>query len=134
MSKRSWMMGGGSMTIETDAMHGQAVGSQLRLKGTVWGLRLWLEEVVTERIPPRRKVWETVGRPRLLVIGSYQMGFDIVPAGRGSSLKVFIDYALPTAWFGRWLGLVFARSYANWCTTRMSHDAAQHFRQREARA
>lgn len=128
------MMGGGSMTLETDAMHGRAVGSHLKLMGVVWGLHLWLEEVVTERIPPRRKVWETVGSPRLVVIGSYQMGFDIEGAERGSRLTVFIDYALPASGFGRWLGLVLGRSYANWCTTRMSHDAAEHFRQREAGA
>lgn len=122
------------MTIETDAMQGRAVGSQLMLRGVVWGLRLWLKEVVTERIPPRRKVWETVGSPHLLVIGSYQMGFDIEGSERGSRLTVFINYALPVSGFGRWLGVVFGRSYASWCTTRMSHDAAQHFRQREAGA
>lgn len=131
MSKRSWMMGGGVMTIETDAMQGKAVGSHLQLAGSIWGLQLQVKEIVTERIPPQRKVWETIGVPRLLVIGPYQMGVDIEPQGLSSQLRVFINYALPTTGVGHWLGLALGRSYAKWCTSRMARDAAQHFRQRK---
>ena len=41
--------------------------------GPVFGLPLSLEEAVTERVPPRRKVWETIGRPKLL-LRNYRMG------------------------------------------------------------
>lgn len=44
---------------------------------------------MVERQPPWRTVWETVGTPRLLVIGGYRMGFvgrrAPVPRIRGSS-------------------------------------------------
>ncbi len=128
MSKRSWMMGGGAMTIATDSMQGKSVGSKMELAGVVWGLKLHLAEVVTERTPPVRKVWETIDIPRLLVIGSYQMGADIEPCAGGSQLRVFINYALPATWPERWFGLVFGRSYAKWCVVRMAHDAAEYFR------
>src|SRR2546425_438455 len=67
MSQSSWMMGGGRMQIEFDESHGHRVGSRIRLSGKVFGLELSFEEVVTERNPPHRKSWETIGTPKLLV-------------------------------------------------------------------
>lgn len=127
MNESSWRMGGGRMTVDVDAGQGRRVGSRIRVAGKVFGVTLGVEETVIERVPPQRKVWETIGRPRLLVVGSYRMGFEIMPRPGGSVLRVFIDYALPDAWPGRWLGYVFGRYYAAWCTKRMADDAARHF-------
>jgi hypothetical protein len=55
------------------------------------------------------------------------MGFEIEPQGTGSTLRVFIDYALPEAPPVRWLGRLFSRHYARWCTRRMVSDAVTHF-------
>ena len=110
-----------------DERRGQSVGSHIRVSGRVFGLELSVDEVVTERQPPTRKVWETVGSPRLLVIGPYRMGFEVAPHGSGSQLRVFIDYALPTPWPDRWLGRVFGGYYARWCTQRMVNDAVRQF-------
>ena len=127
MSKSSWMMGGGRMDIEHDEGRGRRVGSRIRVAGRVFGVRLALEEVITERNPPHRKVWETTVPPKLLVIGHYRMGFEIAAQGDGSLFRVFIDYALPEAAPARWLGYVFGGYYARWCTKRMVRDAAKHF-------
>ena len=127
MSERSWMMGGGRMKIDFDDGRGQRVGSRIRLAGRVFGIELSVEEVVTERNPPHRKVWETTGSPKLLVIGHYRMGFELSPRGRNSMLRVFIEYELPTGLAARCLGRVFGRSYASWCTRRMVDDAVKHF-------
>jgi hypothetical protein len=121
------MMGGGRMEIGLDEGHGQRVGSRIRLAGRVFGIVLSVEEIVTERNPPYGKVWETTGSPRLLVIGHYRMGFELSPQGNGSMLRVFIDYALPEKAPARWLGRLFARYYARWCTQRMVNDAVKHF-------
>ena len=123
MSKRSWKMGWGRMNIRLDDGRGRIVGSRMALEGRVFGFRLFLEEVVTERLPPFRKSWETIGQPRLLVIGPYRMGFELVPRGSTSHLKVAIDYELPRSGLSRLLGLLFGRSYAKWCTKRMVLDA-----------
>src|SRR5262245_40199558 len=79
MSESSWMMGGGSMSIELDDARGRAIGSHIRMTGRVFGVGLFLDQIVTRRDPPSQKVWETVDTPRLLVIGSYRMGFTITP-------------------------------------------------------
>ena len=123
MEKPSLMTAGSSMHFETDRSLGQAIGSHIRMSGRVLGVHLALDEVVTLREPPLRKTWETVGEPRLLVIGAYRMGFIISPTPNGSRLVVFIDYRLPTAGVARVLGLLLGRAYAGWCTRRMAGDA-----------
>ena len=65
------------------------------------GFELAVDEKVVERTPPYRKAWETVGSPKLLVIGGYRMGFDVAAQGSGSLLR--------------------------WCTERMVSDAVRHF-------
>jgi hypothetical protein len=127
MGRSSWMMGGGRMSIELDENRGQRVGSRIRLAGRAFGMRLFVEETVIERDPPRRKVWQTVGAPQLLVIGEYIMGFELAPEDGRARLRVFIDYALPRAGSARWLGKAFGRGYAKWCTRSMLDDAVAHF-------
>ena len=127
MEKPSWRMGGGSMQLTLDAAGGHAVGSQITLSGKVFGLRLFVEEVIVERDPPRRKVWATRGVPRLLVIGAYQMGFDVKAAAAGSNLTVWIEYGLPDSGVARLLGRLLAHWYARWCTRRIVQDAVRQF-------
>ena len=121
------MMVGSQMELELDGSMGQSVGSRIRLRGKMLGVKLWVDEMVTERVPPSRKVWETTSPPRLLVIGEYRMGFEIEPQSAGSKLTVFIDYALPRGLVGRCLGSILGGFYSTWCTRRMAHDAAAHF-------
>ena len=128
MSDSSWMMAGSRMAIQLDAAAGRAVGAMIRLRGRVLGIPLSVKEIVTEHNPPLRKVWEMIGRPRLLVIGQYRMGYEITPKGDASQVRVFIDYALPDGPVSYWLGRLFGNVYARWCTRRMADDAAKHFR------
>jgi len=127
MSKRSWKMGWGKMDTELDGRRGRAVGSHIVLRGRVFGISLYLDEVVTDHDPPRKKVWETVGEPRLLVIGRYRMGFDLVKVGADTKLRVFIDYVLPSKKVARLLGRFFGRPYAKWCVRQMAEDARRSF-------
>lgn len=115
------------MRTTFDSGLGQLVGSHIRLSGRVFGVGLYVEEVVTEREPPRRKEWETIGRPNLLVIGDYRMGFEVIPQPNGSQFRVFIDYALPKKAPFRWLGYLFGKSYAKWCTRQMAEGVAAYF-------
>src|SRR5574338_477605 len=126
MMKSSAMMAGTRMQFEFDERRGQAVGSRMRLSGKVLGLSLEVIEVVTQHDPPRRKVWETRGEPRLLVIEPYRMGFEIAPDGDGSQLRVFIDYDEPS---GPWrvAGKLLGGAYARRCTRRMAQGAAKQF-------
>lgn len=127
MERPSLMTAGASMRIETDEHLGQAVGSLIRMTGRVLGMHLSVAETVTRRNPPHEKVWETIGEPRLLVMGAYRMGFSISQLQQGSRLVVFIDYRLPASGISKWLGWLLGRAYAAWCTRRMADDAKTAF-------
>lgn len=127
MEKPSLMMAGATMKIETDSQKGQALGSQITVKGRVLGMALSVSEKVTDYAPPLRKSWETFGEPRLLVMGAYRMGFALAPDAEASQLRVWIDYALPSGRWERWLGQLLGRVYADWCVKRMAADAVRAF-------
>lgn len=132
MTRRSWMMGGGRMDISTDEGRFQRPGSRLRLSGRAFGLTVFLEEEVIDYRPPQAKIWRTLGMPRLLIIGPYRMGYEISPAVEGSSLRVFLDYDLPTGVVQRLLGRLLAPTYARWCVRNMLAEGRKRFRAADA--
>lgn len=125
MSTSSWMMGGGHMETTIDELGGQKVGSHIRLSGKAFGMSIALDEVVTCYEPPHKKIWETVGTPKLLVIGHYRLGIEIIPHNGTSDLCVFIDYDLPLG--NAWLGHLFGKMYAKWCVRQMLYGVSSHF-------
>ena len=127
MGESQMMMMGSHMLIDVDADGGRVVGSKIRMHGSMMGIALSLEEAITERQVPTRKVWETIGTPRLLVMSHYRMGFELAPKGDSSLLRVFIDYSLPATAPASWLGRLLGGVYARWCTKQMADDAAKHF-------
>lgn len=128
MSQPSWKMGGGKFDLTLDEGAGKSTGSRIRLSGNVFGISIRVDEIVTERTPPFRKTWETVGDPKLLVIGRYRMGVEITPQPTGSLLRVFLDYDLPTGTFlEKWAGYLLGEYYARWCTQQMADDTKAHF-------
>jgi hypothetical protein len=133
MGRPSLMIGGGRMTYAFDAQKGQAVGSHIRVGGSAFGLKLELDEVITERDPPRRKVWRTAGTPELVVIGGYEMGFELRPVAGGSELRIWIGYDLPARGPGRWLPAL-GDAYAQWCVTQITRDAEGAFGRLETAA
>ena len=128
------MMMGSRMSMEVDAGGGRVIGSKIRMDGRMLGMRLSLEEVITERLVPSRKAWQTIGVPKLLVIAHYRMGFELTRHGDGSQVRVFIDYRLPGEAPGSWLGRLLGGVYARWCTKRMADDASRHFDSAMARS
>ncbi len=125
MGQSSLVMGGGSMKTELDDKKGQIVGSHIKLNGKVFGIDLYLDEVVIKRVPPHLKEWETVGTPKLLIIGYYKMKIEIKPQDLKSLVRVSIDYELPEK--NAWLGKLFSTFYAKWCVSQMLKSTVNHF-------
>jgi hypothetical protein len=127
MNKSSWMMGGGKMETKIDEGKGQKAGSHIRMSGKVFGINLFLDEVVTQHESPFRKEWQTVGEVNLVVIDQYTLGFSIKSEKNNSRLKVFIDYELPKSLKTHWLGVIFGEMYAKWCVRQMVNGVKEHF-------
>lgn len=125
MNTASPMMGGGKMSTYIDQLKGKAIGSHIKMDGKVFGIYIALDEVVTEHNPPHHKVWKTVGVPKLLIIGQYQMKVEIIPDGSGSLLTISIDYELPKTFV--WLGRLLSGWYAKWCVQQMLYGTQSHF-------
>ena len=68
MSGGSPMMLGGAMRYRLDEGRGREVGSVIRIDGRMLGLALHVEEVIAERVPPVRKIWQTAGYQKMIVI------------------------------------------------------------------
>ena len=127
MTRASWMMAGSRMRYEFDEAKGRSVGASVRLRGSFLGLSLDIDERVIQRTPPLGKAWETIRRPRMLILAQYRMGFAIAPIAAGSRVTVFIDYALAEHGVGRWLGRAAGGFYARWCVRSMLRQAAGKF-------
>lgn len=128
MEQPSWAMMGSRIEVHMDARGTRCVGSKFGFTGRLLAIPLAVEEIVTQREPPRLKTWATVSEPTLWVIGRYRMGFSIVPGPASSPLPVFIDYDLPEGPGTRALGWLLGGFYARWCTRGMAADAARHFK------
>ena len=115
------------MHYRLDAAGGREVGSVIRLDGRMMGLAVHVKEVITERVPPVRKNWETVGAQRMIIIQDYRLGFEIASSPSGTELRGFIDYSLPQGVVGRLLGFLAGPFYARWCVKRMVEGARQTF-------
>lgn len=119
MNSNQGMMMGGKFETVIDEGKGQTKGSHIIMKGSVLGINLFLDEVITTHGPPNSKKWQTVGEVKLLVIDHYQSGFELLPKDKGSEFRVYIDYNLPSSYPGRLLGLALGGMYAKWCVHQM---------------
>lgn len=90
MDKSSWMMGGGSMNTHIDDKKFQVVGSHIQMNGNVLGIKLFLDEAVTQHEPPFHKEWQTTGNLNLVVIDHYKLGFNIKPENGSFGFTVYI--------------------------------------------
>jgi hypothetical protein len=117
------MMGGGQMKLVLGEDAGKRVGAHVIMRGRAFGFDLYLDEVVTERVPAQTKIWQTV-HVDLVVIGAYELGFRIHPRDSGSRLTVWIDYDLPDR--RKWLGRLGGPAYAGWCVRQMMRSAVSH--------
>ena len=128
MGKSAMMMMGSHMSIDVDAHSGRVIGSKIHMQGSMMGIPLSLDEVITGRQAPYKKSWQTIGTPQLHVMAHYRLGFDVIPKGNSSLVRVYIDYNLPATAFSSLLGWLLGGVYARWCTKRMADDAIKHFK------
>lgn len=130
MNKSSMMMAGSKMETGVDEGHGQKEGSHITMTGSIFGIKLFLDEVVNIHDAPRQKEWHTVGDLSLLVVDHYKLGFKIAPVEGASKLTVYIDYNMPKSFKTRLLGFLLGGMYAKWCVRQMTGGVKDHFERR----
>jgi polyketide cyclase/dehydrase/lipid transport protein len=123
MSRPSMAMLGGALRTEQLSPEATGVGAMYRSSGRAFGIPLDFTTVVTRWRPEREKAWQTIGKPRLIVLRHFEMRFSLDPGEGGTHLTLALEYSLPTHGLGRVLGLALAGPYARWCLRRMLRDA-----------
>jgi Polyketide cyclase / dehydrase and lipid transport len=123
MSRPSLAMLGGALQVERLSAMATGEGATYRSWARVLGLRIDFTTIVVRWVADREKVWRTIGDPRLIVIGHFEMRFGVDPIDGGARLTMALDYELPSRGFGRLLGRALAAPYAKWCLRRMCRDA-----------
>src|SRR5262245_59773520 len=108
--RSSMVMMGSRLRLKILSVQTTGLGATYRYAGTIMGLPIDFSESVTTYLPPREKVWRTIGEPRLLIISSYEMRLAVEPLAPSSSrLTISIVYELPRSGFWRMVGLLLAR-------------------------
>jgi hypothetical protein len=123
MSRPSFAMLGGALRVERLSTTDTGVGATYRSWGRVLGLRIDFTTTVVRWVADQEKVWRTIGDPRLIVLGHFEMRFGVEPVNEGTRLTMALEYELPPKSVGRLLGWALAAPYAKWCLRRMCRDA-----------
>lgn len=90
MGKSSMMMAGSKMDMKLDQRQGRGVGAEIIMDGKMMGISLFVREFVTESVRPKRKVWETKGPQKLVILDQYRMGFNLSPNGATEDLGITV--------------------------------------------
>lgn len=110
--------------LELEAIDdGAGLGATYRWRGSVMGMAIDIKETVTGRIVNKEKIWQTVEKPKMIVMSDYTMRLLLTPTDRGTRVLFEIDYSLPKTPWGWMIGKLLARRYAKWCLRRACEDA-----------
>lgn len=65
MGESSIMRMGSRLSMDVDAAGGRMIGSKVGMQGSMIGIPISLEEMITWRHVPGKNVWETIGTQKL---------------------------------------------------------------------
>jgi hypothetical protein len=123
MEKSSMPLMGSKMTVEVLSKNHSGLGATYRWTGKVLGMTLDFTETIVKWVKNKERVWRTIGEPKIIIMGNYEMAFFIEPVEGGSELTFEIRYELPKPFFGKLLGVLLANWYSKWCLNNMCRDA-----------
>ncbi len=123
MSRDSRAMMGSHLDLEMLSENTSGPGASYRWKGKVMGMTIDFTMVVTKWIKDIERVWETIGEPKVIVIGKYSMFLKLAPADGSTMTTLGISYEKPKDFFGKVLEFFLGKWYCNWCLNNMLHDA-----------
>ena len=110
----------------------KGIGATYRWKGSVMNMPIDIKETVTKWIKNGEKSWQTIGKPKMIVMSGYVMHLRVSPTEKGTKVLFEIDYSLPKTPWGWIIGVILARKYAKWCLQRACEDTKKALESRTA--
>ncbi len=123
MSKDSKAMMGTHLELQLLSKNFSGPETSYRYIGKVMGMTIDFTVVVTRWIQNMEKIWETIGHPKVIVIGWFRMFLKLTPKNGNTSVELGISYEKPKSFFGKILCFFFGSWYAKWCLKNMLNDA-----------
>lgn len=84
-----------------------------------------LYEMVTLRIKDKEKIRETIGEARVMIFRWYRMLLLLSQENGNTVAELFITYEKPKGWLARFISLLVADWYCNWCLKNMLRDTGK---------
>ena len=125
MTKSSTPMMGNKLELIQISENATGLNSKFRWFGKMMGFTMDFTVVVTKWIKDKEKVWETIGKAKMIILGWYQMHLVISSASGGQNTKaaLSIAYTKPKNIFFKFIAFFLAPLYANWCLKNMLQDS-----------
>ena len=122
MTRSSMMMMGSKLNLKFLTENHTGLGSSYRWTGKMMGLKMDFTVEVTKWIPPKEKVWKTIGKTKLIIYSWYRMQLIILPTLNGCKAGLSISYEKSKGFFSKILSFLFADWYCKWCLRKMLSD------------
>ena len=123
MTRSSIMMMGSKLDLKYLTDHQTGLNTRYRWSGRMMGIRMDFTVLVTKWNPGVEKVWETVGKARLIIYSWYRMNLRLEAVPDGTKATLSISYKRPKAFWEKLLSILIADLYCIWCLGKILSDA-----------
>ena len=123
MTKSSMQMMGSKLELKQLSENATGLNSKFRWTGKMMGFTMDFTVVVSKWIKDKEKVWETIGKAKMIILGWYQMRLVILPERENTNAELSIAYSNPKNIFFKIIAFFLAPFYANWCLNNMLQDS-----------
>ncbi|MEP7376117.1 MAG: AAA family ATPase [Chitinophagaceae bacterium] len=122
MTKSSAMMMGSKLHLEYLTANHTGLDSKYSWTGTMMVMKMDFTVEVTKWVEGVEKVWETIGKAKMIIYSWYRMHLLVYPKGDTTHAELSITYERLKGWFARIVSFLFADWYCNWCLKKMMSD------------
>ena len=123
MTKSSMPMMGSKLELKQLSKNAPGLNSKFRWTGKMMGFTMDFTVVVSKWIKDKEKVWEIIGKEKMIILEWYQMRFVILPERENTKAELSISYTNPKNIFFKINAFFLAPFYANWCLDNMLQDS-----------
>ncbi len=123
MTKSSMPMMGSKLELKQLSENTTGLNSKFRWTGKMMGFTMDFTVVVSKWIKDKEKVWETIGKAKMIILGWYQMRLVILSERENTKAELSIAYTNPKNIFFKIIAFFLSPFYANWCLNNMLQDS-----------
>lgn len=125
MTQSSMMMMGSKLDVKFLTETRNGLGTIYRWAGKMMGMKMDFTVKVTKWMRGEEKIWETIGKPELIIYSWYRMHLWLKKIPSGTSAKLSITYEKPQGVLNKMFSFFFAGWYCRWCLKHMLEDCRQ---------